>query len=404
MTKLDFIERPFYMQKIAPYIDKPIIKIMTGQRRVGKSYILLQTIDFIRQNVKDANVVFVNKEEKAFKEIISDDDLYTYLSERLLTDKKNYVFVDEIQEISNFQNTLRSLFAEQRCDIYCTGSNANMLSGELATYLAGRYIEIPIHGLSYSEFLQFHQLQDSNQNIIKFMKLGGMPYLINLNCDESLSFEYLRNLYSTILLKDVINRKQIRNIDFMERLVKYIADNIGSLFSANNISKYLKSQRQQLPTQMVIDYSLALAQAFFIYKVSRTDLQGLKYFEIGEKYYFEDLGLRNAIVGFDLLSDIGKWMENVVFIHLLRLGYDVSVGKINDLEIDFVAKKLDRKKYYQVCFRFDSKETQQREINSLLNQKDNHPKYIITLDEFAIGQTKEGISIIPLNEFLLSEE
>lgn len=403
MIKNDFIERPFYIQKIAPYIDKPIIKIMTGQRRVGKSYILLQTIDFIQKKVKDANVVYVNKEEKAFKEIISDDDLYTYLSERLLTDKKNYVFVDEIQEISNFQNTLRSLFSEQRCDIYCTGSNANMLSGELATYLSGRYIEIPVHGLSYTEFLQFHQLQDSNQNIIKYMKIGGMPYLINLNYDEELSFEYLRNLYSTILLKDVINRKQIRNIDFMERLVKYIADNIGSLFSANNISKYLKSQRQQLPTQMVIDYSLALAQAFFIYKVPRTDLKGLKYFEIGEKYYFEDLGLRNAIVGFDMLTDIGKWMENVVYLHLLRLGYDVSVGKINEVEIDFVAKKLDQKQYFQVCFRFESQETKQREIKSLLSQKDNYPKYIITLDEFAIGQTKEGISIISLNEFLMRE-
>lgn len=190
-----------------------------------------------------------------------------------------------------------------------------MLSGELATYLAGRYVEIPIHGLSYSEFLQFHQLSDSNQSIIKYMKIGGMPYLRNLNGDEELSYEYLRNLYSTILLKDVIHRKQIRNIDFMERLVKYIADNIGSLFSANNISKYLKSQRLQLPTQMVIDYSLALAQAFFIYKVSRTDLQGMKYFEIGEKYYFEDLGLRNAIVGFDILANMANgWKMWFLFI------------------------------------------------------------------------------------------
>ena len=279
-----------------------------------------------------------------------------------------------------------------------------MLSGELATNLAGRYIEISVHGLSYKEFLQFHQLQDSNQSIIKYLKLGGMPYLIQYKGDEDLCFEYLRNLYSTILLKDVIYRKQIRNIDFMERLVKYIADNIGSLFSANNISKYLKSQRQQLPTQMVIDYSLALSQAFFIYKVYRSDLKGLKFFEIGEKYYFEDLGLRNAIVGFDMLTDIGKWMENVVYIHLLRLGYDVSVGKINDLEIDFVAKKVDQKQYIQVCFRFDSLETQQREINSLLHQKDNFPKYIITLDEFAVGTTKEGVSIISLNEFLLKEE
>ena len=238
-----------------------------------------------------------------------------YISLLLLSwtkNKNNYVFVDEIQEVPSFQHTLRSLLAEGSCDIYCTGSNANMLSGELATFMAGRYMEFPIHSLSYKEFLLFHQLEDNNQSLIKYLRIGGMPYLIHFKGEEQLCFDYLQNLYSTILLKDVIARKQIRNVDFMERLIAYIADNVGSLFSASSISKYIKSQRQQLPTQMVIDYSLALAQAYFIHKVQRADVQGLKIFEIGEKYYFEDLGIRNAIRGFDPLTEIQKWMENVV--------------------------------------------------------------------------------------------
>ena len=394
------IERPYYTEKIKPYIGQPIIKILTGQRRIGKSFILRQLIEMIRQSDSRANVIYVNKEQKAFKDIRNDDDLYEYVKSNISKGKSNYIFIDEIQEITSFQQALRSLLSEGGCDIYCTGSNANMLSGELATLLAGRYIEFPIHSLSYPEFLVFHKLENNNESLQKYMRIGGMPYLIHLNGDEQLCFEYLRNLYSTILLKDVVARKQIRNINFMERLVDYLADNVGNLFSASGISKYLKSQHQQLPTQMVIDYTTALTQAYFLYKVSRADVQGLKLFEIGEKYYFEDLGIRNAIKGYDPLSEVQKWMENLVYMHLVRMGFTVYVGKVDNLEIDFIGQRLGERIYLQVAYRLDAEKTREREIASLLKAGDNFPKYIVTLDEFSKGITPEGIEIIHLRDLL----
>ena len=398
--KEKIINRPEYTKKISQYTGQPIIKILTGQRRIGKSYILLQMMEIIRASDKKAHIVYVNKELNAFSEIQTDNDLYKYITSELKEDKNNYVFIDEIQEIHSFQHTLRSLLAENKCDLYCTGSNANMLSGELATLLAGRYMEFPIHSLSYEEFLNFHQLDDSNESLQKYMRIGGMPYLINLKGNEQLSFEYLRNLYSTILLKDVIARKQIRNVDFMEHLVAYIADNVGNLFSASSISKYLKSQRQQLPTQMVIDYTTALTQAYFLYKVSRVDIQGLKIFEVGEKYYFEDLGIRNAIRGFEPLLEVQKWMENLVYMHLVRSGYSVYIGKIDSLEIDFTGRKLQERIYVQVSYRIDAEKTREREIASLQKTGDNFPKYIVTLDDFSLGTTREGIQIVHLRNFL----
>lgn len=398
--KEGIIERSYYTEKIRPYIGQPIIKILTGQRRIGKSCILKQLMDIIRSQDSDANIIYITKE---FRRIQTDDDLYQAITSQLDKSKNNYVFVDEIQEVPSFQHTLRSLLAEGSCDIYCTGSNANMLSGELATFMAGRYMELPIHSLSYKEFLLFHQLEDNNQSLIKYLRIGGMPYLIHFKGEEQLCFDYLQNLYSTILLKDVIARKQIRNVDFMERLIAYIADNVGSLFSASSISKYIKSQRQQLPTQMVIDYSLALAQAYFIHKVQRADVQGLKIFEIGEKYYFEDLGIRNAIRGFDPLTEIQKWMENVVYLQLIRQGYTVFVGKVDNLEIDFVGQKLHERIYVQVSYRLDGEKTKDREVVSLLKTMDSFPKYIVTLDEFALGTTTEGIQIVHLRDFLMKE-
>ena len=399
--KKDIIERPYYIEKVRPHIGKPIIKILTGQRRIGKSYILMQLMDIIRDTDASAQIIYISKELKEFSKIQTDSDLYQHIASQLKENGKNYVFIDEIQEIPEFQHSLRSLLAEGSCDIYCTGSNANMLSGELATYLAGRYLEFPIHSLSYKEFLHFHQLPDTNETLQKYMRIGGMPYLIHLDGDEQLSFEYLRNLYSTILLKDVIARRQVRNIDFMERLVGYIADNVGSLFSSANIAKYLKSQRQQIPTQLVIDYSVALTQAYFFHKVPRIDIQGLKIFEIGEKYYFEDLGIRNAIRGINPLTEIQKWMENLVYMQLIREGFKVYVGKTDQLEIDFVGQRLQERIYVQVCFRIEGESTRKREVASLQKTEDNFPKYIVTLDDYGLGITAEGIVVVHLRDFLL---
>jgi len=399
--KKDIIERPYYIEKVRPHIGKPIIKILTGQRRIGKSYILMQLMDIIRDTDASAQIIYISKELKEFSKIQTDSDLYQHIASQLKENGKNYVFIDEIQEIPEFQHSLRSLLAEGSCDIYCTGSNANMLSGELATYLAGRYLEFPIHSLSYKEFLHFHQLPDTNETLQKYMRIGGMPYLIHLDGDEQLSFEYLRNLYSTILLKDVIARRQVRNIDFMERLVGYIADNVGSLFSSANIAKYLKSQRQQIPTQLVIDYSVALTQAYFFHKVPRIDIQGLKIFEIGEKYYFEDLGIRNAIRGINPLTEIQKWMENLVYMQLIREGFKVYVGKTDQLEINFVGQRLQERIYVQVCFRIEGESTRKREVASLQKTEDNFPKYIVTLDDYGLGITAEGIVVVHLRDFLL---
>jgi predicted AAA+ superfamily ATPase len=235
------------------------------------------------------------------------------------------------------------------------------------------------------------------------MKIGGMPYLMHLNGNELLCFEYLRNLYSTILLKDVIVRKQIRNVNFLERLVHFIADNTGCLFSASSIAKFLKSQKQQLPTQLVIDYTDALLQAYFLHKAQRADVHGLKIFEIGEKYYFEDLGIRNAVRGYNPLTEIQKWMESVVYVHLKRSGYAVYVGSVGNLEIDFIGQKHQQRMYVQVSYKLDAEKTYEREIANLLKTDDNFPKYIVTLDDFALGTTSEGIKIIHLKEFLLNE-
>jgi len=400
---MKYIVRPVYTEKIKPFIGKQIIKVLTGQRRVGKSYIMFQLMDFIKEKDPSANIIYINRELEQFNHIRTNIDLNEYLNTKFSVDNTNYLFIDEIQEIESFQLTIRSLIAENKCDIFCTGSNAKMLSGELATYLSGRYIEFSIHSLSYVEFLSFHQLEKGNDSLMKFLTYGGMPFLPVIGLDESLPFEYLKNVYSTILLKDVVSRENIRNISFLENLVLYLADNIGNLFSATNISKFLKSQRIELTTQLTINYLKALTNAYFIHKVVRSEVGGLKIFEIGEKYYFEDLGLRNALTGFDQKTDVHKVLENAVYLHLLQCGYRIYVGKIDNKEIDFVADKNGLKIYIQVCLQITDQTTSSREFGNLMLIKDNYPKYVITLNDMIIGSDYFGIKQMNLLEFLLLE-
>jgi hypothetical protein len=397
----NLIYRNQYLDRITPFIGKQMIKILTGQRRVGKSYMLRQLKEEIRQKQPDANIIFIDKELQDFSAILNDKDLHDFVQSKLLPDKENYLFIDEVQEIEDFERCLRSLLNESKCDIFCTGSNAKMLSGELATLLAGRYIEFSIHGLSYPEFLTFNDLSDSNESLNYHLTLGGMPYQHNLGLDSTIVFEYLKSLYSTILLKDVVSRENIRNVAFLENLVFYLADNIGSLFSAQNISKYLKSQHINLPTQSVINYLRSLTNAYFIHKVSRAEIGGLKIFEIGEKFYFEDLGLRNSIRPFNYRNDINKLMENAVYLHLLRKNYQVHVGKLGDKEIDFVAEKNGEKIYIQVTYLLFDENTVRREFDSLMNIADNYPKYVVTMDEINASASYEGIKRMHLREFLL---
>jgi predicted AAA+ superfamily ATPase len=398
-----YISRPVYTDRIKPFIDKEIIKVISGQRRVGKSYILFQLIDFIRLSNPSANIIYINKELKPHEHIVDDDILYHYVKSKLKIDTKNYLFVDEIQEIASFEKALRSLLAENCCDIFCSGSNANLLSGELATFLAGRYIEFTVHSLGYDEFLNFFQLENTTDSLNKYLTVGGMPYLKVIGLDEFSVFEYLRNVYASILLKDVVAREGLRNVQFLENLIGFLADNVGSLFSANNIAKYLKSQRTNITAQSVLNYLKPLTNAFFIYKVMRFDISGLKLFEVGEKYYFEDIGLRNSIRGFDRRKEINKVMENAVFLHLIRMGYTVYVGQLGTAEIDFVAQKDGKTIYVQVAYMLTDENIVQREFGNLLKIDDNYRKYVVTMDEYNAGSNYNGIDQLHLKDFLLSE-
>jgi len=395
-----YIDRPLYIDPISPFIGKEIIKVITGQRRVGKSYILFQLMDLIEKKVPKSNIIYINKEFRPHSFIKNDADLYNYVQSVLNKKKKNFLFIDEIQEIQNFEIALRSLLLENTCDIFCTGSNAKMLSGELSTHLGGRYMEFQVHSLVYVEFLKFFNLENTTESLYKYLTFGGMPYLNVIGLEENAVYEYLRNVYSTILLKDVVARENLRSVSFLENLVEYLADNVGNLFSSSNISKYLKSQQIEMTTQSVINYLKPLLNAYFIHKVSRSDLKGLKIFEIGEKYYFEDLGLRNSFHGFDRLKDINKLMENAVYLFLLSHNFEVTIGKIGATEIDFVAEKKGKKIYVQVTYILVDETTIEREFGNLLKIEDNYPKYVVSMDENYLHSNYQGIEQVHLRKFL----
>ncbi|MCL2434642.1 MAG: ATP-binding protein [Lentimicrobiaceae bacterium] len=404
IKKKTLIERSDYTKKITPFIDKNIIKVLTGQRRVGKSYILFQLILEIKKQNLNANVIYISKELKPFEHIVNDNLLYEFVQSNLKSNAKNYLFVDEVQDIVNFEKALRSLLAENVCDIFITGSNAKLLSGELATYLSGRYVEFAIHPLSYNEFLDFFSLENNSETLNKYIAVGGMPYIKTIGLDENQVYEYLKNVYASILLRDVVARENIRNVRFLENLVEFLADNIGSLFSASNISKYLKSQQILLTPQVVLSYIKSLCNAFFIHKVSRYDIKGKQLFEYGEKYYFEDIGLRNAIRGFNRASDIGKIIENLVYNHLQQLGYTINVGQMDSAEIDFIAEQNGKQIYIQVAYLLNDEQTKKREFGNLLKINNNYRKYVVTLDEYNNSSNYEGIEHIHLRQFLTKTE
>lgn len=399
---IQLINRPNYTERIAPFINKNIIKVLTGQRRVGKSCILRQIQEHIKQTHPDNNTICINKELEEFSFIRTHEDLSKYVSEQLKEGVANYLFIDEVQDIQGFENTLRSLQAQDACDIFITGSNATMLSSELSTYLSGRYIEFHIYSLTYKEFLEFHKVDASTQSLRNYLTFGGLPYLSNLPLDREIVFEYLRNVYSTIILKDVVKREGIRNVDFLETLAIYTADNVGNLFSANNISRYLKSQHVNISALQVINYLKALQNAYLINKVRRIDVNGLRTFEIGDKYYFEDLGLRNCHFGFSMQKDIHKLMENAIFQHLSQQHYEVFTGQqAGGKEIDFVGRKGDEVIYIQSSYLLADEKTKEREFGNLQAIRNNYPKYVVSLDEWTSGSSVDGIKHVHLGEFLM---
>ena len=381
--------REHYLKKIEPFMGTSLIKVMTGQRRVGKSYILFQLIELIRKKESGANVIYINLEDITFAYVVS----------KCLKDRKNYIFIDEVQEVSEFEKALCSLALDENNDIYVTGSNAKMLSGELATYLGGRYIEFTIYSLSYPEFLQFHELENSDESYGLYTRYGGLPYLMHLKLEDEIVFEYLKSIYSTIVYRDVVSRYALRNTDFLERLLLFLADNVGSIFSAKGISDYLKSQRVTLGVNQILAYIGHFANAFIISRVDRYDIVGKRIFEVGNKYYFENLGIRNVITGFKL-QDQGKILENIVYNHLLYQGYKVSVGVLEKQEVDFIGEREGEKVYVQVALQLNDETTIQREFGNLLKIEDNYPKIVVSQDLFH-GNTYEGIQYLGIRDFLM---
>ena len=398
------ITRPYYTKLITPFINKNIIKVLTGQRRVGKSCILQQLQQQILESFPDVNIIYINKEYDTFSFIKSHEDLSSYVASHLQVDGKNYLFVDEVQDIRGFEHILRDLQAQDKCDIFITGCNATMLSSELSTYLAGRYVEFRIHSLTYTEFLIFHHAEPSTQSLRNYLTFGGLPYLSNLPLEREIVFEYLSNVYFTIMLKDIVKREGIRNVDFLESLALYTADNVGNLFSANNISRYLKSQHVNISPLQVINYLRSLQQAYLIHRVRRIDVTGLKTFEIGDKYYFEDLGLRNCHLGFNLQHDIHKLIENAVYLHLLHCRFEMFTGQqLGGKEVDFVACRGDFVVYVQATYQLTDEATRQREFGNLQAIRNSYPKYVVSLDEWTSGSNVDGIQHVHLADFLQME-
>jgi len=393
-----YILRPHYLAKISPFINQPLIKVIVGQRRVGKSYLLLQLIDHIRQQYPDANIIYINKELYEFDSIKDYHDLIRYISVKTQADNPNYVFIDEIQDIREFEKAIRSLQSDGNYDIYITGSNANLLSGELATLLSGRYIEFTVYSLSYPEFLKFHKYDNTNDTLMKYIKFGGLPYLIHLELTEDIIYDYLQSIYNSILLKDIVARYQVRNVNFLENLVRFLADNIGNLTTAKRISDFLKNQKINMSPNIILNYLSNLISSNIILKASRLNIEGRKIFEISEKYYFEDLGLRHTLVGYRQ-SAINQVYENLVYNHLIVNGYKVYIGQLSNREIDFVAEKGNDRLYVQTTYLIPNKQVWEREFGDLLTIKDNFPKFVVSNDESA-GGSEKGIEHLHIRDFL----
>lgn len=401
---MKIIERPIYINKIIRQLNRNMILVLVGQRRVGKSFILKSISDWLSQNKPDANVVFIDKDFNSFNFIKTSEDLYKYAVENLPEGGDNYLLIDEVQDIDGYEAALRSLYAEERCQIIVTGSNAYIFSSEIATKFSGRYIEIPIRSLGYEEFLIFHNIPDSHESLLKYLQFGGMPGLANYHFDEVPEIKaYLQGVYNTVILKDIMSREEIRNFKFLENLISFIADNAGQLVSVNSIVKYLKSQGTKVSNDLVSRYMKSICNALIIDSIPRYDIHGKRVFELIEKYYFSDHGIRNCIVNEmpEVFGSIEKILENVVRHHLLIQNFEVYVGVIPSGEIDFVAQKGNRTIYFQVAYKLSGPDTISREFGNLQAIKDNYPKYVITMEDIT-GPLKEypGINHIHLRDFL----
>lgn len=400
------IKREFYMARIRPFIDGDLIKVLTGIRRSGKSVMLELIKDELRvRGVTEEQLVAFNFEDMRNAQLCTAEALHDELVRRAASIKgKIYFFFDEIQEVERWERCVNSLRVEMDCDIYITGSNAKLLSGELATYLAGRYVEFIIYPFSFSEFLAlYHSVEpdaDTRTCFDRYLTFGGMPYLANLRFDETACRQYLGDLFNSVELKDIVKRNNIRDVDMLERIIAYVTANIGTTFSSTAISKYLKNEGRRVSPETVLNYLKACSDAFLFYQVRRQDLQGKKILTVNEKYYVADHGIREAVIGGNM-RDINLVLENIVFMEALRRGYSVTVGKVGEREIDFVCERHGEKCYIQVTYLLAAEETVQREFGVYEHVQDNFPKYVVSLDEF--DMSRNGVRHYNIRDFLLAE-
>lgn len=394
-------KRKKYLEKIIPSIDNSLIKVLTGVRRCGKSTILLQIKELlIERGIKQENIILYNFESKKYDQLKKGDMLYENIIE--FSNKiagRLYLLFDEIQMVEGWEKVISSFKVDIDCDIFITGSNSKLLSSELATHIAGRYIQFQIYPFSYKEFLLASNKQNNKSELNEYMQFGGFPYASYV--DSSLREQYLQDVFSTIILKDIIDRHQIKNTDLLNRIIEYIVNNIGATFSATSLSKYFKNENRKVSVDTILNYINYLQETYLISKVQRYDIKGKKILSVNEKYYVVDQGLRNILQSNHIL-DIEKILENLVFYQLLFLGYRVEVGKINNKEIDFIALKENEKKYIQVTYLLASEETIKREFSVFEELDDNYPCYVISYDDFNFSQ--KGVQHLNILDFLTMDE
>ena len=396
--------RELYMKRIKPFINKPVVKVITGLRRVGKSYFMRLIIKYLQQQgINDQQIIYLDMESIDFDFIRNYQQLHHYLKEQAnpSPDKKIYLFIDEVQKIDGWEKCIASYLGDGNYDIYLAGSNAGMLSSELTSLLSGRYLEFPIYSLSFHEFLDFMDKKeiDAHSQFPLYLQFGGFPALSHFELDKEIVYQYISSIYDTILLKDVVKRYHVRNITLLENITRYTFDNIGNIFSAKKVSDYLKSQKSSVGVETVQNYLSYLCSTFALHKVQRYDIKGKRLLELHEKYYLGDLGLRHALLGYHE-AGIAGMLENLVFLELKRRGYKVFIGKYGTREIDFIATAADNKIYIQVCYLLASEQTVEREFSPLLAIRDNYPKYVLSMDT-VFGSDYAGIKRLNLIDFLL---
>ena len=403
------IRRDSYLNQLLAYIDKPYIKVITGIRRCGKSALLiLLKEELVSRGVDQDQIIHLNFESLEISDTDNSVKLYKYIKERIKGKKRHYLLLDEIQEVESWEKAVNSFLLDFNADVYITGSNSRLLSSELATYLAGRYVEIHMFTLSFAECRIFRharineQSKDLKREFQNYLRTGGFPVLQLTEYNDETAEKVVFDIYSSIILRDTVQRNNIRDVELLERVVRYVFDNIGNKFSAQNVANYFKSQQRKIDLNTVYNYLNALERAFIIYRIPRYDVKGKEILKTLEKFYVSEHSLIYSVMG-SRDRYISGILENIVMLELKRRGYRVFTGKSGEKEIDFIAENNERKVYVQVAFRMDEKSTIDREFSPLLEIRDHHPKYVVTMDEIWTDNI-EGIRHKHISDFLMMDE